>query len=303
MGALTYFPPAEESQPDGALLDLHRLSQESRQVLQGDAAALLPELFKLGGSPGGARPKILAGVRGEELIAGEEDLPAGYQHWLIKFHGHKDGEDSGAVEFAYAQMAAQSGIQMPETRLFETQEGDRFFGVKRFDREGNHRRHIHSFGNLIHANFRIPSCEYEQLLKVTQILTKDSQAVAQNVRHMVFNIASHNRDDHVKNFAFRFDHEERVWLLAPAFDLTYAEGPGGEHTMTIDGEGRAPARQHVMAVARQLSMPPKEAEEIIDEVCEGVSQWKKLSGSLDITQERIEEIARQIEQNIGRLRT
>ncbi len=34
------------------------------------------------------------------------------------------------------------------------------FGVRRFDRaSGNRRYHIHTFANLIHVNFRIPSTD------------------------------------------------------------------------------------------------------------------------------------------------
>ena len=92
---------------------------------------------------------------------------------------------------------------MPPARLFETPQGERYFGVERFDRQGNHRFHVHTFGNLIHANFRIPSCDYRQLLEVTRILTRNHQDVLECYRRMVFNVLTHNRDDHVKNFAFR----------------------------------------------------------------------------------------------------
>lgn len=50
------------------------------------------------------------------------------------------------------------GLQ-PPCRIFETVDGDRFFGVKRFDRLANRRVHVHTFGNVIHANFRILSCD------------------------------------------------------------------------------------------------------------------------------------------------
>ncbi|KPA17481.1 HipA-like protein, partial [Candidatus Magnetomorum sp. HK-1] len=73
-------------------------------------------------------------------------------------------------------MAKAATIKMTETKLFKTRE-DQFFGIKRFDRIGNKRFHIHTFGNLIHANFRIPSCDYEQFFKVIKILTGNHQDV------------------------------------------------------------------------------------------------------------------------------
>ena len=296
MGALTYFPPEKTEGIEKTLLDLHRLSEESKQILEGNATELLSQLFQLGGSPGGARPKILVGVQGDSVYSGGDELPDGYRHWLIKFHGRTDGEDSGVIELAYAEMAREAKIIMPETRLFETKEGERFFGIERFDREGKKRYHIHSFGNLIHANFRIPSCDYGQFLEVTQILTKSEQDIRQSFRRMVFNVATHNRDDHVKNFAFRL--EGRRWRLAPAFDLTYAEGPGGEHSMSVDGEGRAPTKKHFLALASRVSIPQEEAEEIIEEICEAVSLWKKIAASVGITKKRSKQVAQKIEASL-----
>lgn len=148
-------------------------------------------------------------------------------------HSGQDAIDDGRIEFAYSNMARAAGLEMPETRLFTTSEGDAFFGVARFDRKQNRRFHVHTFGNLIHSNFRIPQCDYEQLLKTTRILTKNQTDVAAAFRLMVFNILAHNRDDHVKNFAFMLnDHNE--WRLTPAYDLTFAHGPGGEAGVQSD---------------------------------------------------------------------
>jgi len=71
--------------------------------------------------------------------------------------------------------------------------------------------------------------------------------------------------------------------------------------MTVNGEGRSPTRQHVFALAQGASIPSKEAERIIEEVCEGVSQWKKFTMPWKIAQERIEYVNQHIEDNIRRL--
>jgi serine/threonine-protein kinase HipA len=67
-------------------------------------------------------------------------------------------------------MAQAAGIDFPEHRLFEVREG-LFFGVRRFDREGGRRLHMHSLGNLIGADFRVPSLDYEDVHKVVRVLT------------------------------------------------------------------------------------------------------------------------------------
>ncbi|MCK6510019.1 type II toxin-antitoxin system HipA family toxin [Myxococcota bacterium] len=301
MGALAYFPPTENNVSNQTVLDLHHLSNEARQIWQGNTTELLPELFRLGGSPGGARPKILVGIKEDSILSGEDDLPEGYRHWLIKFHGKTDDQESGAVERVYALMAESAGIAIPHTRLFETKEGERFFGIERFDRQANTKFHVHSFGNLIHSNFRVPSCDYGQFLEVVQILTKNYHDVVQGFRRMIFNIATYNRDDHVKNFVFRLVEGE--WRLAPAFDLTFAEGPGGEHSMSVEGEGKMPRKQHVLSLAKRLSIPQIETEQMIEEVCDATQGWKKAAALIGISKKRIKQIAQKIDQSIKALRS
>jgi serine/threonine-protein kinase HipA len=273
MGALTYHPPADPADHTARTLDLHGMARASRQVIEGTAGEVLPQLLRAGGSPGGARPKVLVGVCGDSILSGEEDLPPGYTHWIVKFHARQDSPEAGPGELAYSLMAREAGLAMPAARLFETARGERFFGVERFDRRGNHRYHVHTFGNLIHANFRIPSCDYSQLLEVTRILTRNHQDVLECYRRMVFNVLTHNRDDHVKNFAFRMT-DEGIWELAPAYDLVFSPGPGGEHTMTVAGEGRAPARRHLLQLAAPAGLSDHDAESILDGVAAAVARWR-----------------------------
>ena len=177
MGALTYHPASSPGESKAEPLDLQRLARASEEVLQGSAKEVLPILLRAGGSPGGARPKVLVGVQGQEIISGEDDLPKGFAPWLIKFPGDQDPADAGPMELAYASMARKAGITLPPTHLFETEDGGRYFGVQRFDRCSNQRIHVHTFGNLIHANFRIPGNDYGQFLEVTRVLTRNHQDV------------------------------------------------------------------------------------------------------------------------------
>ena len=276
MGALTYHPPTRTDEESDTALDLHHLAKEAYQVLEGTAADILPQLMRAGGSPGGARPKVTIGLKDDRIISGADQLPSGYTGWIVKFPSKQDAVDDGRVEFAYSNMARAAGLETPATRLFITAEGDAFFGVERFDRKADRRIHVHTFGNLIHSNFRIPGCDYEQLLKTTRILTRNQMDAAAALRLMVFNIFAHNRDDHVKNFAFLLnDHNE--WRLAPAYDLTFAFGPAGEHTMTVAGEGRSPDRSHILQVAQRAGISKNQANEIIEEVAAAVSAWPRFA--------------------------
>src|SRR5207237_1238451 len=69
MGALTYHPPAEVEHDD-RLIDLHEIGQNAQQIYSGEAVEVLPALMRAGGSPGGARPKVLIGLRGNNIISG-----------------------------------------------------------------------------------------------------------------------------------------------------------------------------------------------------------------------------------------
>lgn len=282
MGALTYKPVLEIESTDTPRFDLYNLYVQSQGIITGKTQIVLTELIKAGGSPGGARPKVLVGVCGNDLISGEGNLPKGFSHWIIKFSTHNDFVDSGPVEYAYSLMAKACGIIMPETRLFNTGQGIRFFGVKRFDRSGNKRYHSHTFGNLIHSNFRIPSCDYEMLFRVINDITKNQQDLLRGFRQMVFNVFAYNRDDHVKNFAFIMD-QKGEWSLSPAYDLTYSPGPGGEHSMTIDGEGKSPSKENIIRLGEKSGISKKDINLIIDEIGQAVTNWPKYANTAGVT--------------------
>jgi serine/threonine-protein kinase HipA len=295
MGALTYHPPAQRENIDAELFDLHELACHSQDILEGAAIDVLPQLLRAGGSPGGARPKVLVGFdpNGGGIVSGEDDLADKFEHWIVKFSAKTDSPDAGAIEYAYSLMAREAGIYMPATRLFETAKGDRFFGVKRFDRDGNRRIHIHTFGNMVQMNFRIPSADYADLLKATSLLTRNHQDVLCAYRRMVFNVLARNRDDHVKNFAFVMD-SDGDWTLSPAYDLTCTTGPGGEHTMKLAGEGKNPTRSHMNQLASQADMSPKDTNRIFDHVQSAVNNWPAHAAKAGVSKTSINRIAKSI---------
>jgi serine/threonine-protein kinase HipA len=288
MGALVYEPAMAREDDLNESFDLGRLAREAALVQDGDVHSALPLLQRAGGSPGGARPKVLVGVQGDRLISGHGELPEGFAPWIIKFPARQDDRDAGPIEFAYARMAAAAGLVMPETRLFEAGK-DRFFGVRRFDRQTSRRVHTHTLGNLIHSNFRVPSCDYRDFLKVVRILTKNHQDLRQAFRLMVFNVLTHNRDDHVKNFSFCLD-ESGDWRLAPAYDLTFAPGPGGEHSMTVQGEGKTPGKHELWAVGRGEGLKDRDMAAMYDEVRAAVEQWPDLADEVGVSEENADRL-------------
>ena len=57
---------------------------------------------------------------------------------MIKFPSAQDDATIGATEYAYGFLARAAGIDIPETHLFGAKK-HRYFGVKRFDRDGDRR--------------------------------------------------------------------------------------------------------------------------------------------------------------------
>jgi serine/threonine-protein kinase HipA len=80
-----------------------------------------------------------------------------------------------------------------------------------------------------------------------------------------------------ESFAFLLDDATGDWTLTPAYDLLYSVGPGGEHTMTLAGEGRNPGRSHMLHLAEQAGVSHREAANIIDDVQSAVTDSTYLS--------------------------
>ncbi|MCD6185578.1 MAG: type II toxin-antitoxin system HipA family toxin [Deltaproteobacteria bacterium] len=297
MGALTYEPAVKYKKND-KIISIQFLAEQSRQIIEGNTIDILPLLMRTGGSPAGARPKVLVGVNKDKIISGEDDLPENYEHWIVKFNSKNDFQDSGLVEYAYSLMAQNAGIMMSETRLFNTTSGDHFFGIKRFDRKNNQRFHVHTFGNLIHSNFRLPECAYETFLKVVLDLTKKHQELIRGFKQMVFNVMANNRDDHVKNFAFMIDANQE-WALTPAYDLMYAEGPGGEHSMDISGEGLSPGKQEVSRLGKKSGLSTNEVNNSIERVMAAVKTWPEYAQLAGMTEKTMNYIQKRIHRNLS----
>lgn len=281
LGALTYHPCSEPDETTSAPLDLGELAGAALAVHEGRAAEVLPVLRRAGGSPGGARPKVLVGVRGDRMISGADELPLGYQGWLIKFDTRDDPAHAGALEHAYARMAKRAGITVPETRLFTLPDGGRCFGARRFDRGDGERLHMHSLAGLLHADYRTPGLDYEHLLRVAISLTRNQVHVRECFRRALFNWLAHNRDDHGKNFAFLM-RRDGSWEPSPAYDLNFAEGPGGEHTTTFAGAGKRPTWAALQRLARLASIDEADALTLLAEVRDAIGSFAAEASALQI---------------------
>jgi serine/threonine-protein kinase HipA len=276
-GALVFQPETLSGEAAGSI-DLDLLADEARHVMRGEESELDDLLACLGGGSGGARPKVHVAISADgSLYAGDELSIANSgkagQEWIVKFAATNDPVDIGPVEEAYARMARAARIDMAETQLIPSKTGPGHFATKRFDRPAPGKRlHMVSLGGALEASPHMPSVDYDGFLKATLAITHSMADVEQAFRRMVFNVLARNRDDHVRQHAYLMD-DRRNWRLAPAFDLTFSNGPGGEHYMAVLGEGRAITREHVEKLGKNHGIPAKRVTAAIEEVRAALADW------------------------------
>jgi serine/threonine-protein kinase HipA len=172
-------------------------------------------------------------------------------------------------------MAGAAGLEVPEGALLgRTGRRPGYFAVRRFDRTGTRRTHLHSLGGLLELPHGYLALDALEVLTVTRRLTRDDRAVGELFRRMCFNVLAHNRDDHVRNVAFLMD-EAGAWRPSPAFDLTCSAGPRGEHSTPVLGEGRAPGVGHLLRLAAAAGV--KRAAELLEAVREAVDGFHRFA--------------------------
>jgi serine/threonine-protein kinase HipA len=291
MGALTFHPMTESAGVPDTGLSLPGLAVEAWDFDDDTVEDVLPTLRRLAGTSGGARPKILvglpeAGTSVRKILPGDGDLPEGYAHWIVKFNTRADGQESGPLEFAYAELAVAAGAKVAEHRLVRTPKG-RFYAVRRFDRpRAGARLHLHSAAGLLHADFRTPGEEYDVLFRVTESLTRDHAQKLELFRRACLNVLAGNRDDHLKNFAFLMD-ADGTWRLAPFFDFTFHAGPNGWHTLSVAGEGLNPRRRDLLRLAGQADLRPGDAVGVIDQVRGAVAHFAGLADGAGLSKRTV----------------
>ena len=314
MGALEYAPAIDRSLNMVSVLELDSLVAMAQSVLdqrrqldqrlQGADTEALSAIFQVGTSAGGARAKAVIGINASrtEIRSGQVALPAGFEHYLLKFDGvieraqgretFGDPQGFGRMEYAYYLMAKAAGIQISPCELLL--EGERaHFMTKRFDRVGNQKVHYQSLCAMDHADYKTPgSYSYEQLFSLMRTLRLSKSQALELYRRMVFNILARNQDDHTKNFGFIL-HAQQRWELAPAFDVAFSYKPGSPwvnaHQLSLNGKRDDFTLQDLLSPAASFL---KEARQIIEEVATIVAQWPQYAQEAGVAPEFARHIQR-----------
>src|SRR5580693_7968812 len=317
MGALEFAPAKGPPLQRSAKVQLDELVKLASQVLTHRASLQvsfapgrrhdgLQEMLRVGTSAGGARAKaIVAWNRNtNEVRSGQVKAPDGFDYWLLKFDGVSANKDKEledpkgytVIEYAYALMATDAGIEMSECRLLE-ENGRRHFMTRRFDRlSDGGKLHMQSLAALAHFDFNAAGAySYEQALGVIRRLELPMAAREQQFHRMIFNVVARNQDDHVKNIAFLMD-KAGAWSLSPAFDVTYAYNPAGpwtgRHQMTLNGKTDDFTREDFKAVARVAGLKRGRPEAILTEVMDAVKEWPRYANTAGVPGSQRDKITR-----------
>ena len=285
MGALE-FSPAKEIKSNQSI-DVEEITEVVKKVLdlktsteeKGLSDIALLNIFKIGTSAGGARPKILVSEHKKtgRLIPGDLETSDEYNHYLIKLSVDEDqGYSKEKIEYIYYQIATSIGIEIMPSKLID----DKHFATSRFDRQNGKKQHILTASGMTGWDFKKPeNSTYENLFKLAFDLKLSHKNIQQLFKRMVFNLVFFNIDDHLKNFSFIYDADKDRWNLAPAYDLTYPLDALKNYlriarALSINGKRTEINRNDLLKIADLFTI--KDANGIIEEVLASTQQFRIL---------------------------
>lgn len=301
MGALSYHPSSERFDADDVdhWSRLSELGEQARRLFDGQTDTVLASLAQAGSS-GGARPKVQVYLLpGATEQASTRPRP-GLEPWLVKFTSSALalGHEEGLCEAAYLTLAKQAGIETPDWQLITPTESSpslAWLALRRFDCSHQGRYHMSSACGLLDADFRLPSLDYEDLIKAGQVLCGSPAVGRALFRRALFNLFACNQDDHSKNWAFLLQ-DDGQWRLSPGYDLTFSPSPYGEHATAFKGHGKTPPLKVVQALADQAGFTRwSEARQVIKEVVTAVHGWNDAANALGISSRVRKEIAQRLD--------
>lgn len=96
-------------------------------------------------------------------------------------------------------------------------------------------------------------------------------------RRVVFNIAIHNTDDHLRNHGFLRDRGG--WVLSPVFDINPQHDLGKRRVTSVVGAVQVEDEPDaLLGLADECRLPEAQALQVVSEVCASVEQWREVAG-------------------------
>ena len=271
------------------LTDIQVLVAASMEVEKSEDRNLLPDkkwllqLVHPGTSLGGARPK--AGVLNEE---GEL--------CVAKFPSRNDEYDIGLWEHLSHLLAKEAGVEAAETRAITAGEKYHTLLSKRFDRTTDgHRRHFASAMTLLGLTDGCNAQTGNGYLDIVDFILQHCCNVEANLRQLyrrvAFSIAIGNSDDHFRNHGFLLT--PKGWTLSPAYDLNPTFND--HQSLLINATTNRSDLQLLLASSEEYMISKEEATRIIEEVKDGVSQWRSMATRLGIAKREMDLFAQVFE--------
>ena len=275
MGAIEYSPSVKLQ--ENTTIDLNEVIDVLKEVLdlkkttaqKNISSQALINIFKIGTSAGGARPKILISEEKEtgKIIPGDLEYSDKYKHYLVKLAIDEEIQyPREIVEFCYYQIIKKIGIRMMESKLIE----DKHFATLRFDRQDGEKKHVLTTSGITGWDYKSPTnSSYENLFKLSSFLKVPHSQLEELYKRMVFNVIYGNVDDHLKNHSFIYNKKEDNWQLSPAYDITFALNPlisfkNPKRALSINGKRSNITATDLLALADEYTI--KNPEGVIREI-------------------------------------
>jgi serine/threonine-protein kinase HipA len=283
-------------------LRVAELVADARRIMAGDPAVTIAEIYRIGSSAGGMRPKAVVlydAVSGEIRSAFGSPGPGDVAS-ILKFDGVGEATTRGGlgapepynrVEAAYARMARDAGLDVVDVSVLETGDGYAHLVIPRFDELRGEPLHQHTLGGLLHVDYNEPGASsYEEYLRTMLRLGMPPAAVLEGYRRAVFNVLAINQDDHVKNLSFHMD-PDGVWSLTPAYDLTFAMGTGwtATHQMRVAGKRAGITHADLAGVAATFGI--RDPSRIIERIREVLGRWPAYAREQGVPADTVRHIA------------
>lgn len=307
LGALTFAPatklPVRKAELES--LEVAALVRDARRIIEGAPDVAIPEIYRIGSSAGGVRPKaiVLFDPKTRAIRSGNATAAAGDVPCILKFDGVGDGATTDGlgqpqpfnrVETAYGAMARAAGLTTAEITMLDLH-GYAHLCIRRFDRVDGERIHQHSFGGLVHVDFNDPGASsYEEYMRAALRLGMPYASVEEAYRRLVFNVMAVNQDDHVKNLAFHMGRDGR-WELAPAYDLTFAHGSGwtAQHQMQVRDKTTGITADDLRAVGVEFDLNRPDA--IIAKTRAAIARFREFAAASGVPATVLSHIEAQLE--------
>lgn len=286
MGALEYHPNKSLSPED--TVNINEITEIVSQVLdqkrQQNGLQLnhdsLFNIFKIGTSAGGMRPKILVSQHKSSGVIIPGDVASGndYNHYLVKLGMDDEARYSRElVEYAYYLAAIHAGIDMMECRMID----EKHFATVRFDRLEGKKKHVLTATGITGLNYMDPKdSSYEHLFDLLVFLKCPHRDIEQLYRRMVFNLVFANHDDHLKNHSVIYNEDLDSWNLSPAYDITYSLNPElniktRSRALSVNGKRNGIDMDDLALIAEKYTI--KNHKKVIVEVQDTMTYWASVA--------------------------